>query len=193
MVTDYDPSKFQATYNKSETFLPDLKAECIIGHKVFAHYQQNRLEETIIELPDEGTFEFSNIKFSNGNIKPASLIISNLSNRPNFKRVQLSITISYKLEVKQKENGEAILINGKLPILHKDMVMFIPEANDEFTYDIAVDTTSRLMAEPIIEDTQLKFLSAILIIFKVVGRIQLLIPVFDFCPEPLECEEFIPS
>lgn len=189
-----DPKRnFNESVKLQDTYNSELITESILVDKVFAHYQQSdSLQQVMLKLPEDGTYEFIEIVFSRGDIIPGSQWISEIPNRPNFKRVQMEVNISYSVELMNKETGRSIKVNGILPQLKKDLIMFIPEAKDEFTFDIVMDTTSKLMAEPIFEGEFLIFAAMIQIIYRVVGRIQLFIPAFSFCPTPAEGEVFIP-
>ena len=64
---------------------------------------------------------------------------------------------------------------------------------DEFTFKIIVDTLSEPLTEPVFDDRPLLFTVGVFMIIKVVGKVQLLIPEYGFCPVPPECENFQPE
>lgn len=57
--------------------------------------------------------------------------------------------------------------------------MFIPEGRNKFSFDIAVETSSKLLDTPIIFNNQLNFSVGVVLIIKAVGKVQLLIPNFE--------------
>lgn len=176
---------------QQDPYFPDFQPVCILADKVYAHCQQREcFEEVAIQLPKGGPFEFVDIKFNPGVIVPGSLTITPIKNRPNFSRVRFRISITYTLKVKNLQTGIIVSLEGVLPEIQKDIVMFIPEARDEFSFDIVIETASQILTDPIVENCELVFAVGVFIIVKVVGRVQLLIPEFGFCPEPPECEDF---
>ncbi|SNS33111.1 hypothetical protein SAMN05446037_100822 [Anaerovirgula multivorans] len=179
---------------QQDPYFPDFTPVCIIADKVYAHCQQRECFETVaVQLPKGGNFEFVDITFNPGEIIHGTLVITPIPNRPNFSRVRFRVRVTYTLRVRNIETGVIITIPGELPEIQKDIVLFIPEARDEFTFSIVIETASQLLNEPIEEDGCLVFAVGVFIIIKVVGRVQLLIPEFGFCPEPPECEEFSPD
>ena len=137
---------------------------------------------------DTGEGTFSSIKFKQGFILPDTLRIDNIPNRPNFKRVRFTLRIPYKITL---TNGETM--ENNLPDIEKDIVLFIPEARDEFQFNIVAETSSKVLGQPVVTDGNVVFAVGVFIIIKVVGRVQLLIPTFGFCPEPPPCQEFAPE
>ncbi|MBS4540055.1 hypothetical protein GOQ27_16375 [Clostridium sp. D2Q-11] len=159
---------------------------CIITDKVYAHCQQRECFPDI-EQKIEGKFE--SIKFGSGFIVPNTLIVSSLPNRDNFKRVRFTLRIPYVIKNTKGETFEDFL-----PDILKDIVLFIPDdVRDEFDFRIVVETSSKVLGDVDKCDDKLNFAVGVFIIVKVVGRVQLLIPAFGFCPEPPECEEFSPE
>lgn len=179
---------------EQDPYFPDFQPVCIIADKVYAHCQQREcFEEIAVQLPEGGPFEFVDITFNPGEIIDGTLTITPIKNRPNFSRVRFRIRVTFTLRVRNTETGVIINIPGELPEIQKDIVLFIPEARDEFTFRIVIETASQLLTEPVEEDGLLEFAVGVFIIIKVVGTVQLLIPEFGFCPEPPECEEFAPD
>lgn len=160
--------------------------DCIIVDKVYAHCQQREcFPEVEVDLDGK---KFETIKFKSGFIVPGTLIIDDIENRPNFRRVRFTLRIPYEII---KSGGSTI--EKFLPDIQKDIVMYLPDARDEFQFNIVVETSSRLIGTPVVTGGKLTFAVGVFIIIKVVGKVQLLIPVYDFCPEPPECEEFSPG
>jgi hypothetical protein len=192
MSLDFDPNP--GTLQHSNPYMPDFRAECIIADKVYASCQQRECFENIaVQLPEVGCVKFVCVIFNPGVIVPGSLVITPIASRPNFARVRFRISIGFTVRLYNKEACSKIEIQGKLPDILKDIIIFMPEARDEFNLQIAIETASRVLSEPQLEDGLLVFPVGVFIIIKVVGRVQLLIPAFGFCPEPPECEEFSPE
>lgn len=184
MNNGYDPSPGELIMDEDLNYITENV--CIITDKVYAHCQQREcfpdIEETI-----EGTFKC--IKFKPGFIVPSTLIVTPIDNRPNFKRVRFTLRIPYEIT-----NTDGEVEEGFLPDILKDIVLFIPdEVRDEFDFRIVVETSSRVLGEVIQSNGTINFAVGVFVIVKVVGRVQLLIPAFGFCPEPPECEEFSPD
>ncbi|MGV8146852.1 MAG: hypothetical protein ACLKAK_06210 [Alkaliphilus sp.] len=167
---------------------------CIIVDKVYDHCQQRVCFEDIsIELPVGADFEFVDILFSPGVIVPGSLFVIPLPLEPNFSRIRFKILIAFIIRVKNLDTGAIIEIPGELPEINKDVKMYVPEARDEFAFEIVIETSSQLLTDPMQDNGSLTFAVGVFIIIKVVGKVQLYIEEFGFCPEPPECEEFIPE
>ncbi|AOY76976.1 hypothetical protein [Clostridium formicaceticum] len=179
---------------QQDPYFPDFQPVCIIADKVYAHCQQRECFEKVgVPLPDGEPFEFVDITFNAGEIIEGTLMVTPIKNRPNFSRVRFKVGITFTLRVKSTETGMVVCIPGALPPIQKDIVLFIPEARDEFVFKIVIETASHLLTEPMQENQNFVFAVGIFIIIKVVGKVQLLIPEFGFCPEPPECEEFAPD
>lgn len=192
MSLNFDPNP--GTLQQLDPYFPDFRAECIIVDKVYASCQQREcFEDIAVQLPVDGCFKFVSIIFHPGEIVPGSIVITPIPNRPNFSRVRFRISVGFTVRVFNKDGGGIIEIPGQLPEILKDIIIFMPEARDEFTFQIVIETASQILAEPQIEDGSIVFQVGVFIIIKVVGRVQLLIPAFGFCPEPPECEEFAPD
>lgn len=191
MDKDFDSKLNNEIKLQHDPYCPDFVPVCIIADKVYAQCQQRECFENVVaHLPAGGCFEFLDIIFNPGKIVDGTLVVTPIPDRPNFSRVRFKIKISYTLRVRNTKTGAIICIPGTLPQIEKDIVLFIPEARDEFTFEIVIETASQLLNDPIEEDGCLVFAVGVFIIVKVVGRVQLLIPEFGFCPPPDECEEF---
>lgn len=164
-----------------------VETVCVITDKVYSHCQQRECFEDVSF--DIDCFTFENIKFKSGFIVDGTLNISPITNRPNFKRVRFTIRIPFEVETEEGTN-----ITGYLPDIFKDIVLFIPDnTRDEFNFKIVVETSSKVLGDITQSDNLINFAAGVFIIIKVVGRVQLLIPAFGFCPEPPRCEEFSPD
>lgn len=177
-----------------DPYFPDFKSECIIANKVYAQCQQRECFENVeITLPQCEPLKVISIKFNPGKIIDGSLVITPIPTRPNFSRVRFKVLVTFIIKVKNIESGKVSEIKGQLPLILKDIVMFIPESRDEFTFKIVLETASQLLSEPFITDSAIIISVGVFLIIKVVGEVQLLIPAFGFCPEPPFCEDFFPD
>lgn len=164
-------------------YIPDFKSAYIID-KVFSQYQQRNCFEDISINVDNNNFK--NIVFKPGFIIESTLIITDIENKPNFKRVRFLLKIPF--EITGTNNN---IIKGYLPNIAKDIIMFIPQSRDEFSFNIVVETRSKLLKTPVRLNSQLNFPVGVFIIIKAVGKVQLLIPSFGFCTEPFKCKDFV--
>ena len=170
--------------NKLEFDIHQIKeVDCIIVDKVYAQCQ-NRECFTSIEI-DTGDSTFRSIKFEPGFIIPGTLSVEDIPNKPHFKRVRFKLRIPYVMTL-----ADGSTIEGNLPDIDKDIILFIPEARDEFQFEIVIETSSSILGQPIISEGKVTFAVGVFVIIKVVGRVQLLIPTFGFCPEPPQCVDF---
>lgn len=181
----FDPSP-------TEPFTPDdlsyiTESVCIITDKVYSHCQQRECFAEI-EQPLPPGCVFKSIRFLPGFIVEGTLTVTDLVNRPNFKRVRFTLRIPFEITC---EDGT--VVEGFLPDILKDVILFIPPSRDEFDFRIVVETSSQLLTDPLVVNNSVILSVGVFIIIKVVGRVQLLIPAFGFCPEPPECEEFSPN
>jgi len=170
------------------------KKACIIVDKVYDHCQQRIcFEDVTVKLPVGGNFEFVDILFNPGIIVPGSLHVTPIPDEPNFSRIRFKILITFILKVKNIDTGDIIEIPGELPKINKDVKMYVPDARDEFTFEIVIETYSQLLSEPVQDNGNMVFVVGVFIIIKVVGKVQLYIKELGFCPVPPPCEEFIPE
>lgn len=163
-----------------------FEKDCLIVDKVFCSYQQRKCFPKI-EVDLDGKF-YKSIKFKSGFIVPDTLLITDIENRSNFKRVRFTLRIPYEITTKT-----GTVIEKFLPDILKDIIVFMPDSRDEFEFDIVVETSSLVIGNPIRSENILSFAVGTFIIVKVVGKVQLLIPTFGYCPEPDSCEEFSPE
>lgn len=169
---------------KMEFDLHDIReVDCVIVDKVYAQCQ-NRECFTSIDV-DTGDKTFRSIRFEAGFILPGTLNIDNIPNKPHFKRVRFTLRVPYIITF-----TDGTTLEGHLPDINKDIILFMPESRDEFEFDIVVETSSSVLGQPIVTEDEVTFAVGVFIIIKVVGRVQLLIPTFGFCPEPPQCVDF---
>lgn len=172
---------------KLNGIIQGLDCDCVIIDKVFASCQQREcFPEVEIELGENKTF--GRIRFRPGFIVPNTLIVTDTSTN-NFRRVRFTVRIPYQV----LDASGSIIVEGFLPDVFKDIILFIPDARDEFDFRIVIETSSEVLAPPVQSGCDLIFTAGSFIIVKVVGTVQLLIPVFGYCPTPEPCDEFSPT
>jgi len=180
---DNNPS-FCGCNDNMEFDLHQIKeVDCIIVDKVYAQCQSREcfssVEACISNRP------FRTIRFKPGFIVPGTLQIDNLPDKPHFRRVRFTLRTPYKIIF-----TDGTTLDANLPDINKDIIMFIPEARDEFQFNIVIETSSSVLGQPTVTNGQLTFSAGVFIIIKVVGKVQLLIPAFGFCPEPPPCVDY---
>lgn len=160
---------------------------CILARKVFSHCQARDCQPNVVIQPPTGvTFNsVGPVTFKNGVIRNGSLVITPLTERPNFSRVQFIIDVPVTISYNNGQTLDTVL----LPI-PKDIVMFMPKSRDEFNFDIVVETRTELLNVPTISGGNIVFAAGVFIVIKVAGQVQLLVPAFGYCPEPAECEDY---
>ncbi len=160
--------------------------DCIIADKVFASCQQRECFPEVIG--DLGDNDFGRIRFRPGFIVPNTLVVTD-TDEENFRRVRFTLRIPFQV----LDSDGDIVGEDVLPDIFKDIIIFLPDARDEFEFRIVVETKSEVLAPPIVSDGTVVFTAGVYIIVKVVGTVQLLIPVFGYCPTPPPCDEFSPE
>lgn len=164
-----------------------LDQDCIIVDKVFASCQQRECFPGFeFELKD---CVFGNIRFKPGFIVPNTLIVTDIPEQPNFRRVRFTVRIPFLV---LDPKGD-VVAEEFLPDIFKDIVLYIPDARDEFEFRIVIETFSELLTAPVVTGNTVTITVGVFIITKVVGTVQLLIPAFGYCPEPPICTEFSPT
>lgn len=159
--------------------------DCIIVDKVFASCQQREcFPEVEIDIEEE---TFGRIQFRPGFIVPNTLIVTD-TDMENFRRVRFTIRIPYQV----LNPAGNVIVEDFLPDIFKDIIIFIPDSRDEFDFRIIVETKSEVLTPEEINDTVI-FTVGTYIIIKVVGTVQLQIPVYGYCPTPPPCDEFNPE
>lgn len=163
-----------------------IDCDCVIIDKVFASCQQREcFPEIEADLCDK---KFGRIRFRPGFVVPNTLIVSD-TDTCNFRRVRFTVRIPFQV---LDCNGN-VIDEDFLPDIFKDIITYIPDARDEFDFRIVIETKSDVLACPIVTDGKVVFTVGTFIIVKVVGTVQLLIPVFGYCPPPEPCCEFSPE
>lgn len=164
-------------------FINDMKETCIITDKVYSQCQwRTRFDELHIDIFNKN---LRKIIFNQGFIVEDSLKINKIKHKPNFKRVQLLLRIPFEITT-----TDGVVLKNYLPDISKDFIIFLPEAR-EFSYKFEAETYTELLSNPLTIDNKMIISVGTFIIIKVVGRVQLFIPAFEFCTEPSHCEEYI--
>ncbi|MDD2447195.1 MAG: hypothetical protein PHY91_05860 [Tissierellia bacterium] len=164
-----------------------LENDCVIIDKVFASCQQRECFPDLEYSIDECSFD--RVRFRPGFIVPNTLVVKDIKNREDFRRVKFTIRIPFQV---LDENGN-VEREFFLPDIFKDVILYIPDARDEFDFRIVVETQSVLLSCPIVSGGELNITVGVFIIVKVVGTVQLMIPTFGYCQTPPPCEEFSPE
>lgn len=159
------------------------EVDCVIVDKVYAQCQSRECFPSIEVDIENGTF--SSIRFRSGFIVSGTLNVDSIPDKPHFKRVRFTLRVPFEIVF-----TDGTTLEGNLPDINKDIILFIPEARDEFQFNIIVETSSNVLGQPIVTEDNINFAVGVFIIIKVVGRVQLLIPSFGFCPEPPQCVDF---
>lgn len=172
---------------RANEILNGVDFDCLIVDKVFASCQQREcFPEVEVEVTPGKTF--GRIKFRPGFIVPNTLIVTD-TDTPNFRRVRFTVRIPFQV----LDNNGNIIGEGFLPDILKDIILYIPDARDEFEFRIVVETKSEVLLPPTQTGNIVTFTVGTFIIVKVVGTVQLVIPAFGYCPEPPFCTEFSPT
>ncbi len=161
----------------------DLRHTCIITDKVFWQCQDRCfLEGIYMDLIGLG---YRDILFKPGYIPQDSINISKLEHRPHFKRVRLKIRIPFGVNT-----PDGKVIEAYLPDIYKDIIMFLPETANQLSYEIIVETKTELLKTPVVVNKQLNLSVGVFILLKAVGKAQLMIPYYDYCPEAAEGKDY---
>lgn len=179
-------------FKNDERMVENLKVldrDCIIVDKVFASCQQRECFPEVEVEVEGGDTSFGRVRFKPGFIVENTLVVTDIELRPNFRRVRFTVRIPYEI----LSTSGNIMEEGFLPDIFKDIILYIPDARDEFEFRIVVETKSEILAPPVVTEGTISFSVGTFIIIKVVGTVQLLIPAYGYCPEPCPCEEFSPE
>ncbi|QEK12095.1 hypothetical protein FQB35_06740 [Crassaminicella thermophila] len=166
---------------------------CILADKVYSYCQQRDCFPRFrMETSNKGEeLQFIGINFQEGYISEGTLKVTPIGpKRPNFSRVKFILKIPFTIKLRNASSGDIVSMNGLLPDMIKDVVLFMPEARNEFNYRIVVETRSEVLAPPEIIDNHIEIPIGVLSVIRVVGRVHLLIPVYSLQLEPPEAENF---
>ena len=162
-----------------------VKSDCLLIDKVYSQCH-NRVCFPKIKLQIPQGFQIVSVKFMNGEIIPETLMVRNLINRPNFKRIIFNVNIPVTVTIEDNA-GDIQIFKDNLPIYKIDIVLFMPPTRDETSFNIILDTFSKLL------DINQESNNIAVGIFNVVSsvlQVQLLIPTLDDCSIPPVCEDF---
>ncbi len=165
----------------------------LLGDRIYSSYNlKDCFPEYRMDIEGKGfMYYILGINFKMGKIIDGSLNIKEIGPRkPNFSRVRFILQIPISVELGNKESGEILRIDGYLPQIKKDIVLYIPEARSEYEYRIVADTRCELIAPPSIEDNAIELPVGVYSIISVVGRTHLLVPTYTFNPEQSEVENY---
>ncbi len=191
-----DPRKIKQDQEKHHLvkYIVDLlEPVSIMTDQVYSSYQiRSCFPKFSVSMPKSGDlFHFVNITFQEGKLVEESLKIISLGpKRPGHSRVQFEIRIPYQLMVRDKISGELLHLNGHLPEIKKDTVMYIPEARHEFNYRIVSETRTELLHFPEFEGDKMVIPIGIFMIISVIGRVQLQVPSYKSFQEPVLGEPY---
>ena len=164
-----------------------IEIDCIIVDKVFASCQQRECFPEVEVCIDDETF--GRVRFRPGFIVPNTLIVTDIEGQPDFRRVRFTVRIPFNV---LNPNGN-VISEDFLPDIYKDIILYIPDARDEFDFRIVIETSSIVLSPPVQTGDKITFPVGVFVVVKVVGTVQLLIPACGYCPEPPECTEFSPT
>ncbi|MFZ5966007.1 MAG: hypothetical protein ACOYVK_02360 [Bacillota bacterium] len=165
----------------------------ILADRVFSYCQmRDSFLRHSVDLPDvKESYEYVESEFYQGAIKDGDITVTPLGiRRPNFSRVQFVLKIPFSLRLRNLSTKEVISVSGVLPDIEKDIVMFMPEARNEFKYKIDIETRTDLLDSPEITSGKVLLSAGIYEIIRVVGKVQLLVSSYDYIPEPPIVEPF---
>ncbi|WP_069649973.1 DUF11 domain-containing protein [Caloranaerobacter ferrireducens] len=183
-ISETNPDRFgNLSSNTTQINIP-LQSECIIAEKIYSQCLK-KICLYDIELNIPQGYMIDSIKFNKGEIVPGSLKIIETA-KQHFRRVTFLVTISYIIRLRNELN-EYLELQCKLPDYEVNIVMFIPEHNDEQQFDILLDTYSNVLY---IDEINKTFIVGIYNIVSAALKTQLLIPSFGYCQDILkyECE-----
>lgn len=166
-------------------FINTIKNECIIADKVYSQCQNRVCFENIpLNTPD--SFYYDSISFDNGNIIPGTLKIESIKDRTNFKRVTFDVSVPYKIIFRDSE-GNTITKHRTLPVYNIDVVLYMPDTRDEIKFRVILDTLSELLR---VDKENNTITVGVFNKISVALRVQLFMPVFDYCDIPPICEDY---
>jgi hypothetical protein len=167
--------------------LLDTKRECIIVDKVFDSCKQKEcFPEVEVEVEN---CSFERVRFRPGFIIPNTLVVTEVPNEEYFRRVRFTLRIPFVV----LDISGNVITEAFLPDIYKDVILYIPDARDEFDFRIVVETSSELLSEPIVQNDILYLTVGTYVIVKVVATVQLQIPAYGYCPTPPDCTEYSPE
>ncbi|MGI6705203.1 MAG: hypothetical protein ACOX6S_02715 [Clostridia bacterium] len=164
----------------------NLISECIMVDKVFDSCFQRKCEPSkAVTLPDGGSYTFDSIVFYPGMIVDGSLEITPV--RLNFSRVQFCMRVPFSLTIRDMTADMEHVINDHVEFC-EDLEMYMPKGPSEFSFDIVLETRSQLLKVDIVEKQAMLAIGTFAVV-KVVGKVQLQVLSYGYCPQPREYVE----
>lgn len=166
---------------------------CIQTNKVYdACLQQQSFPDTVVTLPTlSGTAPYTFISLRNSTTQGSinNLIVTRLSDRPNFARVQGDVLIPLQINYSDS-TGTEYITTGSVSV-HKDIILYTPDDSIiPYRIDAVVGAISVIGSITCTgEACTLTADICISVITKVIATVELLIPSFGFCEFP-PCEEY---
>ncbi|QZY57022.1 hypothetical protein [Crassaminicella profunda] len=192
--TTYERNINKFVNTKSSKISREITEEaCILVDQVYSYCQQKDCFPKFKKsLPNKGeTFQFIGIVFKEGYIAEGTLNVTSIGpKRPNFSRVKFVLKVPFTIRLRNTVSGECVSVNGFTPDIVKDVVLYMPEARDEFNFRIVIETRSEVLTPPEMIENKIKLPIGVLSVIRVVGRIQLSIPVHPEPFEPPEAENY---
>lgn len=168
----------------------DLRPECILVDKVFDSCFQRECEPSkVVDLPCPGKYEDPTVVYGPGFIVDGSLSIKPTST--NFARVRFLFRVPFTVKIRDASKNEYVTVNDFVEF-HKDVEVYLPQAASEFSFSIIVETRSETLRSQVVGD-QVILGIGVFVVVKVIGRVQLLVQAFGYCPPPRECVGFSPD
>jgi len=175
--------EFEEDFQETEQ---NLISECIMVDKVFDSCFQRKCEPAkAVILPDGGSYTFDSIVFHPGFIVDGSLEITPV--RVNFSRVKFSLKVPFSLKIRDTTEDLEHVINDDVDF-SVDLEMYMPKGPSEFSFDILLETRSQLLKVDI-EEKQAILAVGTFVVVKVVGKVQLQVLSYGYCPPPREYVE----
>jgi hypothetical protein len=178
---------------RDEPYNGELRPECILVDKVFDSCFQRECEPSkVISLTGTGPFKDLNVVYGPGFIVDGTLRITPLEN--NMAKVKFCFKVPFTVTVKDGACGSSphiITLNDFVEFC-KEIEVFLPEAASEFSFRIVIDTRSETLRSEIV-DKQVILSIGVFVVIKVVGKVQLLVQAFGYCPVIHECVEVTPE
>jgi len=162
----------------------ELGKAFIMVPKVLSQYKDRIcLRDFTVHIGPHG---FSNISFKSGFIVDSTLQIEEIPSRPKFRRVGFSFRIPYEIVT-----DDNTTIEGYLPDINRDIIMYMPRDFDEFTPHIVVETNSKLLYADVETKGRLNLIIGVFIIIKSVERVTVQVPYFNLRWKYTLCIDFL--
>ncbi len=157
-----------------------LKTSCILSDKVLSLCEHTVSFENM--SVDIGMHRFCKILFKPGFIMKNTLNITDVGNSPNLKRVQFLLKIPIEVTAENKNIRKCYLSDAAAI----DVIMSIPTSEEDFSFDIEVETHSGISNAAFISNTNLNFSIHVFMIIRAVSNVQRFTSYLDYS-EPFAC------